>query len=149
MTTNELMTIERVAALRRVPLFRDVPGRSLVGVARLLEEQRAIPGEVIIERGALEDWMFVLADGRVRVHLDDQTLAEVESGGVFGELAVLAPAPRAASVTAIEPTLLLRLRRGPFEELLEDHPEIARMVFETLARQLQESADRAAVLPKV
>jgi CRP-like cAMP-binding protein len=61
----------------------------------------------------------------------------VDAGGVVGELAVLAPAPRAASATAVEATLLLRLRRGPFEELLEDRPEIARAVIHTLARLLQ------------
>ena len=56
---------------------------------------------------------------------------------------MLAPAPRAASATAVEPSLLLRLRRGPFEELLEDRPEIARAVIHTLARLLQ-AADHGA-----
>jgi CRP-like cAMP-binding protein len=143
MTSNELMTIERVAVLRRVTLFGDIPGRSLVAVARLLEEHRAAEGDTVIERGAVEDWMFVVAEGRVRVHRDERILAEVDVGGVFGELAVLSPAPRAASVTAIGPTLLLRLRRQPFEELLEDHPEIARVVIETLARLLQTADDGA------
>ena len=57
---------------------------------------------------------------------------------------MLAPAPRSASVTAIEPSLLLRLRRGPFEELLDDRPEIARAVISTLARMLQAAADDGA-----
>ena len=59
----------------------------------------------------------------------------------MGEFAVVAPAPRSASVTAVEPSLLLRLRRGPFEELLDDRPEIARGVISTLARLLQATAD--------
>lgn len=138
--TDELMTIERVAVLQRVGLFRDVPGRALVAVARLVEEVRVAADVTVIERGALEDWLFVVAEGRVRAHLDDRTLAEVGAGGVFGELAVLSAAPRAASVTTMEPTLLLRLRRGPFEELLDDRPEIARVIIETLARMLQQAA---------
>ena len=60
--------------------------------------------------------------------------------GVVGEFAVLAPAPRSATVTAREPSVLLRLRRGPFEELLDDRPEMARSVISTLARLLQASA---------
>lgn len=138
--TDELMTIERVAVLQRVGLFTDVPGRDLVAVARLTEEVRVAEDVTVIERGAVEDWLFVVAEGRVRAHLDGRTLAEVGAGGVFGELAVLAAAPRAASVTAMEPTLLLRLRRGPFEELLDDRPEIARVIIETLARMLQQAA---------
>ena len=62
---------------------------------------------------------------------------------------MLASAPRSASVTAIEPTLLLRLRRGPFEELLDDRPEIARGVISTLVRLLQASNDDGAPMAGV
>jgi CRP-like cAMP-binding protein len=37
----------------------------------------------------------------------------------------------------VEASLVLRLRRGPFEELLADLPEVARAVIHTLARLLQ------------
>jgi CRP-like cAMP-binding protein len=139
--SDELLTIERVAVLQRVGLLSAVPGNRLVAVARRVEEVRVDAGIMIIERGALEDWLFVVADGRVRVHVDERTLVESGPGAVVGELAVLAPAPRSASVTTLQPTLLLRLRRGPFLELLDDHPEIARAVISTLAKHLQAAAD--------
>lgn len=139
--SNELMTIERVAVLQRVALFGDVPGHTLVAVARLFEEVAFEPGARIIERGTVEDWLYVIAHGRVRVHIGDRTLVEIGPGDVVGEFAVLAPAPRSASATALDPSLLLRLRRGPFEELLDDRPEIARAVISTLARMLQTAAD--------
>ncbi len=138
---SELLTIERVAVLQRVALFGDVPGHTLVAVARLLEEVPFDDGATVIERGNVEDWLFVVAAGRVRVHIGDRTVTETGPGGVVGEFAVVAPAPRSASVTAVEPSLLLRLRRGPFEELLDDRPEIARGVISTLARLLQAAAD--------
>ncbi len=142
--SDELITIERVAVLHRVALFADVPGHTLAAVAGLLEEVRVATGATVIERGAVEDWLFVVAEGRVRVHVGAKTLNESGPGGVIGELAVLSPAPRAASVTAISPTLLLRLRRSAFEELLDDRPEIARAVMSTLARLLQAAADAGA-----
>ena len=138
------MTVERVAVLQRVALFGDVPGHTLVAVARLLEEVSFEAGDCIIERGSVEDWLFVVAEGRIRVHIGERTLVENGPGGVVGEFAVLAPAPRSASVTAVEPSLLLRLRRGPFEELLDDRPEIARGVISMLARMLQATADNHA-----
>ena len=137
---SELLTIERVAVLQRVALFGDVPGHTLVAGARLLEEVPFDDGATVIERGKVEDWLFVVAAGRVRVHVGDRTVTETGPGGVVGEFAVVAPAPRSASVTAVEPSLLLRLRRGPFEELLDDRPEIARGVISTLARLLQAAA---------
>jgi CRP/FNR family transcriptional regulator, cyclic AMP receptor protein len=141
---NQLMTIERVAVLKRVSLFVEVPGHTLVAVARVLEEISFEAGDTIIERGTVEDWLFVVAEGRIRVHIGEMTLLESGPGGVVGEFALLAPAPRSASATAVEPSLLLRLRRGPFEELLDDHPEIARALISTLARMLQASADNHA-----
>jgi CRP-like cAMP-binding protein len=142
--SDELLTIERVAVLQRVRLLSAVPGNRLIAVARLLEEVRVGPGVTIIERGAVEDWLFVVADGKVRVHVDTRTIVESGPGAVVGELAVLAPAPRSASVTTMESSLLLRLRRGPFEELLDDRPEIARVVISTLANLLQAVADQGA-----
>jgi CRP/FNR family transcriptional regulator, cyclic AMP receptor protein len=144
---SELLTIERVAVLQRVSLFAAVPGHTLVAVARVLEEVRVAAGVTFIERGSVEDWLFIVADGRARVHVDDYVFGELGDGAVVGELAVLAPAPRAASVTALEPTLLLRLRREPFDELLEDRPEIARAVIASLATMLQANADLRAAQP--
>jgi len=138
------MTIERVAVLQRVRLFSEVPGHMLVSVARLLDEVSFDSDEAIIEQGAVEDWLYVVAEGRVRIHLGDRTLGEAGKGDVVGELAVLASTPRSASVTAIEPTLLLRLRRAPLEELLDDRPEIGRGVISTLVRLLQASNDDVA-----
>jgi CRP/FNR family cyclic AMP-dependent transcriptional regulator len=139
--SNELITVERVAVLQDVDLFRDAPGHTLVAVARALEEAPFEAGDRIIERGTVEDWLFVVATGRVRVHIGDRTLSVTGPGGVVGEFAVLVPAPRSASATAIEPSLLLRLRREPFEELLDDRPEIARAVIAALARMLQNAAE--------
>ena len=138
---DELLTVERVAALHRVPFFADVPGHTLVAVAKLAEEVRVEAETTFIERGAVEDWLYVVVEGRVRASIEGRTLSDLGGGAVVGELGVLAPAPRAASVTALEPTLLLRLRREPFEELLEDRPEIARAVIVALARLLQSQAD--------
>jgi CRP-like cAMP-binding protein len=137
----ELLLVERVAALQRVALFDGVPGHVLVAVARVCEEVRAGTGDVLIERGAVEDWLFVITAGCCEAYLGDRVLGRRGPGEVVGELSVLSPAARSASVRAVEPTHLLRLRRAPFEELLEDHPEIARAVTASLARRLQELAD--------
>jgi monovalent cation:H+ antiporter, CPA1 family len=140
----ELLVIERVAVLQRVGMFSAAPGHVLASLARVVEEVRVVPGEVFIERGSFEDWLFVVADGRVRAYVGDRTLAERGPGEVVGELALLAPAARSASVAAIEHTLLLKLRREPFEELIEDNADIARAVMASLARRLQELSDADA-----
>jgi CRP-like cAMP-binding protein len=62
-----LLTIERVALLRRVSLFERTPDRVLAGLARTLEEETFPAGTTMTVEGAVEDWLFVVVDGTVQV----------------------------------------------------------------------------------
>jgi len=84
-----------------------------------------------------------VVSGRVRVHRGDRTLVELGPGSAVGELAVLVPEPRVASVTALEPTLLLRVNKVVLDELLADRPELASGVIAALASRLRASAEHA------
>ena len=116
--------VERVAALHRVDLFADVPGRVLAAVAAAAEEVRAEPGALLIEAGAVEAHLYAVVEGRVRVHRGEQTLIELGPGATVGELAALVPRPRAASVTALEPLLALRVDQPELHDLLAAWPEL-------------------------
>ena len=70
--------------------------------------------------------MYIIVDGRVRVHDGDQTIAYLGARDIFGELAVLDAEPRSASVTAEVDTHLFRLDQDAFYELMADRFEVAR-----------------------
>ena len=146
--TSVLLTIERVAVLRRVDLFADTPDRVLAGVAQVLEEVEVPAGALVIEAGAVEDWLYVVADGQLEVLRGDHR-AVVEAGGVVGEFAVIDPRPRSADVVARTPALLLLLRKQAFDEVLETRPEVARGVLRELVRRLREphAAEHAGHAP--
>lgn len=137
-----LVTVERVAALHHTDLFRDVPGRTLAAVARSATEVEVDPGGRIIEEGMVEDHLFVIVSGRVWVHQGDRTLRQLGPGATIGELAALVPEPRSASVTALEPTLLLRIDKPVLDELLADHPALAGGVITALVGMLRTAGDR-------
>jgi CRP-like cAMP-binding protein len=141
--SEPLGLVERVAALHRVDLFSGVPGRVLAAVADAAEEVRAPPGAVLIEEGAVEAHLFAVVEGRVRVHRGDLTLVEQGPGSTVGELAVLEPQPRVASVTTLEPTTLLRVDKTVLDDLLVDWPELAHGVITALVARLRASADHA------
>jgi len=124
-SAESLGLVERVAALHRVQLFAGIPGRVLAAVAEVAIENRLSGGDVLMEEGAVEAHLFAVVKGSVRVHRGDRTLVELGPGATVGELAVLMPAPRAASVTALEPTLVLRVDKTVLDELLVDWPELA------------------------
>ena len=142
-SAESLGLVERVAALHRVELFGGIPGRVLAAVAELTSEVRVSPGDVLIEEGAIEAHLYAIVQGRVRVHRGDQTLVELGPGDTVGELAALVPQPRTASVTALEPTLALRLDNAVLDDLLIEWPELAHGVIEALVGRLRAIADHA------
>ena len=127
-----MTTIERVIALQRVRLFADTPGRILAAVARRATEVEVEAGARVINEGAVEDHLFALVHGRLRVHKGEITIATLEPGASVGELAALIPEPRSASVTAIVPSTLLRIEKALLDELLLDWPELATGVIAAL-----------------
>jgi CRP/FNR family transcriptional regulator, cyclic AMP receptor protein len=137
-----LLTVERVALLRHVELFSGTADRVLAGVASVLDEMQFAPGDVLMREGGVEDWMFVLVEGEVEVARSDRRVT-LGPGSVVGELAVLDPQPRSATVTALSPVQAFRLRREAFQEAVESQPEIAMGVITELVRRLRESHERS------
>ena len=102
--------------------FADVPGRTLAAVALRAREVAVDAGTPVIVEGAVEDHLFMVVHGRLRVHHGERTVTMLGAGSTVGELAALVPEPRSASVTAEEPTLLLRIDKPVLDELLADRP---------------------------
>ncbi len=141
--SGELGLVERVAALHRVDLFADVPGRVLAAVAEAAEEVRGEPGTLLIEEGAVEAHLFAVVEGRVRVHRGGRTLVELGPGASVGELAALVPQPRSASVTVVEPLVALRVDQPVLHDLLAAWPELTDGVIAALVGRLRAAAEHA------
>jgi CRP/FNR family transcriptional regulator, cyclic AMP receptor protein len=141
--TIELPTVERVAALHRIDLFASTPGRVLVAVARATDEVTFDAGQTIIREGAVEDHLFAIVEGNVRVERGGRVLVELGAGSTVGELAALVPEPRAASVVALGHTRVLRISKPVLDELLADWPELAASVITALVTRLRAAADHA------
>jgi HEAT repeat protein/ATP/ADP translocase len=133
-----LLIIEKVAILRTVDIFATIPDYVLASVAQIVEEVELAPGDTFIQEGALEDCMYIVVEGEVRVHSQGRTIITLGPGKSVGELAVLDPEPRAAAVTAVSPSLLFRLDKEPFDEVMADRPEIAQGVIRALCRRVRE-----------
>ena len=132
-----LLTVEKVLILRCVAVFSDVADEALVDVARLLKLLDAPAGTTIIREGDVGHALYIIVDGRVRVHRDDQTIAVLGERDVFGELSVLDPKPRSASVEALEDTRLFALRGEHLEELMAADPPVLRGVVRFLCRRIR------------
>lgn len=134
--------VERVLLLKSSHFFSGVPESLLAGIAASLEEMPVAAGAVIVAEGAVEQAMYVIARGRVEVRHGASGLASLEAGEVFGELALLDPAPRSATVAAAEDALLLRLDGPVFQDLLADHGEMALAIIRELVQRLRATTAR-------
>src|SRR5689334_8504550 len=111
-------TTEKAVILRSVSIFAATPEQTLVGVASLLEPLLVPATETIVRKGEPGDCMYIVADGKVRVHDGDLILNYLGPGNVFGEMALLDAEPRMASVTAEQDTYLFRIGQAAFYDLL-------------------------------
>jgi CRP-like cAMP-binding protein len=132
-----LLTIERVALLKSIDIFAETPDHILASVARIIEEVELVRGENFIQEGESGDCLYLVIEGEVRVHSNERTILTLGPGKTVGELALLDPEPRSASVTAVNDAFLFRIDREPFDEVLADRPEIALGIIRTLTRRLR------------
>jgi CRP/FNR family transcriptional regulator, cyclic AMP receptor protein len=132
-----MLIIERVAALNRAAIFADLHDHALAEIAQIVEEVTFEAGEVVIQQGQEETWMFVLVDGRLRVDVGGVEVSRHASGAIVGELAILDPAPRAATVIALEPCLLFRIGQQPFREVMQEQPEVMAALLTMLTRLIR------------
>jgi CRP-like cAMP-binding protein len=137
-----ISTVEKVLFLKGIDLFSAIPGEDLAQIALITEELQKDIGEEIIKEGEVGDSLFLVVDGRVKVHKGDKEVAELGEREVFGEMALLDPAPRSASVHAVSDVTLLRIDREDFAEIMAEKHEIAQGVIKVLVRRLRGAIGR-------
>lgn len=104
--------------------------QGLQGFALHFERVALQPGATLFEQGDEGDgWYMVLTGVIGIVHDGDesqpQVLDHLEAPETFGEMALIDGAPRMAAAEALEPTVLARLPRDTFDQLLERRDPIA------------------------
>ena len=128
--------------LREVPMFRALSPKQLQTLTKQADTIGVEAGKVLMHQGDVGHEVFVLLSGEVSVSVDGVEVAVLTEGEFFGELALLDPAPRAATVTTLSPSQVLVIGEQRFRPLLEDVPQLAMQVMVGLARRLREADAR-------
>jgi CRP-like cAMP-binding protein len=126
----------KVELIRRVPLFSRCSKRELAEVAKIADEIDLPAGKVLIRQGERGREFFVLLEGTAEVRKDGKTVATLDSGDFFGEIALVSRSPRTATVTTISPVHALVVTDRSFRSLLDHSPQIQLKVLEALAERL-------------
>lgn len=130
--------IASVLWLRSIDIFARVPYQLLSELSARLRPYAVSAGVRIVTEGEDGDELYLVRSGTVAVrHADDQLVAQLGPGSVFGELAVLDPAPRSADVVALTDADLVIVDRTILLDLMARQPEVAADVITMLVRRLR------------
>jgi CRP/FNR family cyclic AMP-dependent transcriptional regulator len=132
--------VSPVQQLMNVPIFKDLPARSLESLARSMRERTYEPGAVIVRQGDPGVGFFLITDGVVEVSHDGHHVRDLGPGEFFGEMALMEERPRSATVTAKERTRCLQLVRWDFRAVLKENPDLAVRMLEVVVQRLREHA---------
>jgi CRP-like cAMP-binding protein len=125
--------------LRDVPLFAQLEEDDLETLARQLHERRFPEGSAVTTEGSTGAGFFVIAEGNAEVMVGDEHRATLGPGDHFGEIALIDDGVRSASIVAATDLLCYGLTPWEFRPFVEEHPQVAWALLETLARRAREA----------
>lgn len=142
------------AKVPKLPLFGELTPPSLEQLLEAWDLRELADGEPAIEEGAEGRDAFVVVRGHLRAQRgqgdEAAVLAELGPGALFGEMALVSEAPRAASVIAREPVQLLVANRDALEALAKRTPKIGERLSEFCrARMVSNLIRHSAILRSV
>jgi CRP-like cAMP-binding protein len=132
---------EEVELLRTVDILEPLSDEELEALARRSPDDHLQAGEIFYTPNDTSERLFILKRGRVRVYRTTDgrefTLAIVEAGTIFGEMALTAQRLQGAYAQAMEPSILITMSREELELLILQKPEVGLQIAHLLSERLR------------
>ncbi len=129
---------ERLAA---VDIFSPLSAEETEMLARSTARHVFAPGETVIRAGDPGASMFVVHNGRVRVQVTEngrrRTVATLNEGDFFGEMALFTGEPRTANIVALEETEVLEIGYDSMKQVFETNPDLVESLSHIIAKRRQ------------
>lgn len=149
LSSTQLMTLWDViglqlqqAVIKNAELFRDLRPWQMKRVVLLGKVMTRNAGERAVTQGEEGSSMYLLLEGKAEVVTHDEktgkdiTLAQLNPGDIFGEIALVEPGPRSADVRTLEPVRYLEIDWNALKRIQRIYPRIASRLFLNLSRVL-------------
>ena len=132
---------EQETPLERAGIFAGLTSKELATIGRYLRRTEIDKGRTIFGQGEAGSELFIITRGTASAYLHQDRGADIRlttfaPGTVFGEMAILDPGPRSASVIADDALVCFALSDEDFALLSSDAPKIAIKILANLSRAL-------------
>ncbi len=125
--------------------FREMTENEMVGFFRLCGRESFEKGQIIFQEGDPGRSFYLLISGELTIIIRNNEVARLGPGQIFGEMAVLENAPRSATATATEKSLVFCIER---EILTDVMPSLGYKVAVNIAKDLSRKLREANSLIK-
>ncbi|KAA3618593.1 MAG: Crp/Fnr family transcriptional regulator [Calditrichaeota bacterium] len=139
-----LTVVEKVIFLQDVDIFEFASSEDLSYIAMITEEMTFPADEKIYSLGDASEAMFLVIDGKVRLHRNGDEVMIAQRKDVFGTWALFDDEPRIVTATCLQESHLLRIEREDFFDLLADHQRITEGILKSMSKRLRALLTRTA-----
>jgi CRP-like cAMP-binding protein len=138
---------ERIRLLSLVDIFESLSEEEIQHLDGQLPDRRLERGEIFFGPEDRSERLFLLQSGRVRIFRTtpygrEFTLAVVESGTVFGEMALTGQRLEGAYAQTLEPSQVSTMLRADLERLILQKPEVGLRIMKVLSERLRRQETR-------
>ena len=103
---------DKLALLKRTRLLESLPDDTLKELIGACRGVSLVPGEALCHEGEVGHAMYVVLSGNLVVSRSGKQIAIGSPGDCFGEMALIESRERAATLRALDDTLVLEIPRG-------------------------------------
>ena len=128
----------RISLLKSISIFSDLDESLLSSIAEVLSSKSLLENEMLFEKGDKDYALYLIVSGKVKVHDGDHIYAYFGKQVYIGEYSLLDSSARSASVTAVEPSNLLRFDQQTFFDVIQKRPEINQAMLKGLVYRLRD-----------
>jgi CRP/FNR family cyclic AMP-dependent transcriptional regulator len=137
---------EEVHLLSRVGILEPLSDEDLRGLLKRSLDTHLQAGETFFTPEDTSERLFILKKGRVRIFRTPErrelTLAEIDAGTIFGEMALTAQRLRSSYAQAMEPSILISMSRADLEHIIEENPQVGNRLVHLLSERLRSYEER-------
>jgi CRP/FNR family cyclic AMP-dependent transcriptional regulator len=139
--------VDRLSLIRNQSLFSHLPPAAIQQLAGRMTRKSVKRGTVLFAKDDPGSGLIGVIRGSVKISVisgdgREAVLNIINSGEVFGEMALLDGQPRSASATAMTDCELVSIERSAFIGILRADPEVAIKIIEILCARLRRSSER-------
>lgn len=112
-----------------------------------LERRDYKAGQLIFSQGDDGDEAFIVDSGQIEIAGGKKNaqmiIATIETGGIFGEMALIEDLPRMATARATKPSSCIVVPKVAFTRLMKDANPVLQILLSTMMQRLRSNAKKS------